>query len=356
MTAMAIRHRFLSLRSRRKPDHPARILIAHQLLLGDAFMLTPLLAKLRHRYPAAEIVLACPWAQAPLYASRPYGVLAWPYDARGRNSIENLLTQAAARGGFDLALIPGENRYAWFAAACEARWIVALAGGAAYKNWPLDEIRPWPPQLEPLPDVFASLIDGGAPPAYSTQDWAAPAHQPFTQPATPYCVLHVGASNPNKLWPPAHWLRLATELHERGYHIIWSAGRHETALVNACDPSGRFTSMAGQLDLAQMWQLIANAALLVAPDTGMAHLGRLVATPTIAIFGPGLTRLVGGDFWRNQPFQVVVLDDMIARYQLTLFKRSLPWLHDHEAARLAGAIYGRGFQPVRDAALHFLSR
>src|SRR5947209_3919623 len=37
-------------------EPPRRILVAHNLLLGDTLMLTPLLAKLRHLYPAAEVV------------------------------------------------------------------------------------------------------------------------------------------------------------------------------------------------------------------------------------------------------------------------------------------------------------
>src|SRR5450755_4208859 len=66
--------RRVSTASRRPPRDPRRILIAHHLLLGDTLMLTPLLAKLRARYPQAEIVMTVAGSFAPLYTSHPYGV------------------------------------------------------------------------------------------------------------------------------------------------------------------------------------------------------------------------------------------------------------------------------------------
>src|ERR1700742_2931742 len=45
---------------RTRPRQPSRILIAHHLLLGDTLLLTPLVAKLRARFPEAQIVLTCP--------------------------------------------------------------------------------------------------------------------------------------------------------------------------------------------------------------------------------------------------------------------------------------------------------
>jgi hypothetical protein len=56
-------------RKRRKPLRPERILVAHQLLLGDT--LTPLLARVRRRNPEAEIVVTVSPRQVSLYARRP---------------------------------------------------------------------------------------------------------------------------------------------------------------------------------------------------------------------------------------------------------------------------------------------
>ena len=76
-------------------------------------MLTPLLAKLRTRFPEAEIAMTVARACAPLYADRPYGVRALGWDPRDAASVRRLLRET----GFDLALIPGDNRHSWLAQA-----------------------------------------------------------------------------------------------------------------------------------------------------------------------------------------------------------------------------------------------
>ena len=98
---------------RRKPEEPRRILVLHHLLLGDTLMLTALLAKLRQRYPAAEIAMTVPPAYAPLYEGRPYGVVAHAFDPRDFATFRKL--RALPR--FDLAILPADNRWSWLARA-----------------------------------------------------------------------------------------------------------------------------------------------------------------------------------------------------------------------------------------------
>jgi len=85
--------------------------------------------------------------------------------------------------------------------------------------------------------------------------------------------------------------------------------------------------MSEALTLAQLWHVLAKAALLVSPDTGIAHLGRIVGTPTVAIFGPGSAVLAGaGEFWRNARYQAVTVDPFPCRDQPILFKREISWV------------------------------
>src|ERR1022692_1219039 len=128
-------------RRRAAPRAPGRVLIAHDLLLGDTIMLTPLLAKCRERWPSADIVMTCMPAYSGLYAMRPYGVRVVPYDPRDVRSLQML----RGEGAFDLALIPGDNRYSWLARSLGARWVGGFSGGdARYKDWPVDELRSYP--------------------------------------------------------------------------------------------------------------------------------------------------------------------------------------------------------------------
>jgi ADP-heptose:LPS heptosyltransferase len=175
--------------------------------------------------------------------------------------------------------------------------------------------------------MVADLLDGEDAPPYSAADWPAPPAAPFERPTGRYAVLHVGASTPLKRWLPERWLALAEALAQDGLEPVWSAGPGEEPLVEACDPSRRFRSLAGRADLAQLWHLLAGAALLVAPDTGVAHLGRVTATPTVALFGPGSAVICGrGRFWRDMPWEAVGIDPFPCRDQRVLFRRELAWV------------------------------
>ena len=304
------------------PLAPERILIAHHLLLGDTLMLTPLLKKLRARYPQGDVAMTVPRAFMPLYEARPYGVRALPFDPRHR---ANALY---AEAPFDLALVPGDNRYAWLAAAMRSRWIVAFAADRpAIKSWQVDEQVPYPDRPAAWGDIVAQLVEGPPPLSYRASDWPAPACVDFGRPDAPYAVLHVGASSPLKQWAPARWFELAEWLAARGINPVWSAGANETAIVAAIDPQRRHASYAGRLDLAQLWHLLGCARLLVAPDTGVAHLGRVVGVPTVTLFGPGSAVLCGaGEFWRDAPYRAVTIEPFHCRDQHVLFKRDVAWV------------------------------
>ena len=308
---------------RERPAVVRRVLIVHHLLLGDTIMLTPLLKKSRARFPDAEIVLTCPPRFAPIYAGRPYGVRVMPLAARSLSD-HRALRKA---GGFDLALVPGDNRWSWLARAAGARWVVAFdADNAGYKEWPVDETRRMPDRPMAWGEIASLLVDGEAPALFSPDEWPAPPHSPYERPAGRYCVFHLGASSPHKLWPAERWLAVRDWAERAGYEVVLSSGRGEERLLAPVDPDGRRSRLAG-LDLAELWDLLKNAAFLVCPDTGVAHLGRVVGVPTVAIYGPGSPVSTGpGLFWAASPFRALWDPEVACRDQDRLFERRLPWV------------------------------
>jgi len=310
-------------RARRAPPaDPRRILIAHHLLLGDTLMVTALVAKLSERHPAADIAMMVPRASAALYATRPYGVRAIAWDTR--EPPRALFGEAP----FDLAFVPGDNRYAWHAAAMRARWIVAFAGDRpANKNWPVDRLVPYPDEPAAWGDMVAALADGPAPAPYSPSRWPAGPAAPFDLPVGRFAVLHVGASTPLKHWAPDRWHAIARRLAARGFEPVWSGGRGEDALVRACDPDAKHRSYAGMLDLPQMRALLDRAALMVSPDTGIAHLARIAGTPSVTLYGPGSATITGaGRFYAAMPWRAVTVDPFPCRDQSVLFRREIAWV------------------------------
>lgn len=308
---------------RRQPAEVRRILVVHHLLLGDTLMLTALLARLRRLYPRAAIDFTVMPALLPLYANRPYGVEAVAFDPR-QPGLTRALTR---RGPYDLALVPGDNRFCLLARAAGARWVAALANDTpGWKNRAADALVPWPSTSANLADMFASLAGAGDE-TYDAGEWPAPSCADFDLPQAPYAVLHIGAGSVLRHWPADRWMSLAQQLQMRGITPVWSGGANEAGLVADIDARQQYRSYAGQLDLAQLWRLLAGARLLVVPDTGISHLAKLTATPTVCLYGPGSDALFGaGRFWRNHRFVPVVVADFPCRDQKTLFRRELDWV------------------------------
>lgn len=360
-------------RTRACPDNPRRILLVHHLLLGDTLMLTPLLAALRARYPQAEITFTLPQAIAPLYAARPYGVEAVVFEPRRLSTLLNLVTRYVRRAP-DVLIIPAENRYSLLAVALNASWVIAFEGDhPAWKNRWVDDLRPYPRvpaawtdmvlSLCPQPPQMASATaqtptspDGEtlaatsitatttaatdsvtnsasstvwAAPIFREHEFPLPAGLAFPVPAKKqYAVLHVGAGSQTRQWLPQRWLALAEALSADGLTVVWSAGPGEESWVAACDPRGQFHSYAGSLSLLQLAHLLADAALFVSPDTGVAHLVKITGCPSVTLFGPGSAEIYGpGYFWQNHPYAAITAEEMPCRDGRLLFEREhLAWV------------------------------
>jgi ADP-heptose:LPS heptosyltransferase len=304
-----------------------RILLAHHLLLGDTLLLTPLIAKLRDQYPHAQIVLACPKAIVPLYEGRPFGVTVVPFDPRDVATVKGVF----AAGPFDLGFVLGDNRHSWLALAADCRWIIAHGDDVpAWKNWPVDQSEPYPAKPAAWADLTTELVDGAPPRAYRPGDWPAPRHTELPDAhllKQPYVVLHPGASTQVKRWPDARWRELAQRVEALGYLPVWSGGPGEAALIRTIDPDPHHPNLAGRVGLGELWHLFAGARAVVCPDTGVAHLGRLIGVPTVALFGPGNAQIHGaGRYWSEVPFVPVTIADMPCRDEPMIFRREVAWV------------------------------
>jgi len=322
LLGMLIRHFFKSRFKRFKPLHPHRILIAHHLLLGDTLMLTPLLAKLHHNYPEAEIYMLMQDSLMPLYEGKPYGVTPLGFNPRSKESVKKLLHYQ----GFDLAIVPGDNRFSWLAYAMGSKWIVAFSGDRpAYKNWPVDEFKAYRTSPAPWPEMNLDLVEGWYPPKYEVSDWNINVQYDFL-PKKTYAILHPGASNQTKYWSKDNWLILAEHLSSSDIKVIWGGGPGEQALIDTIDPDKKYHSFAEKLNLKEYWSLLQASSLLVCPDTGVAHLGRHAGTPTICLFGPGSEQICGKSlFWKNMPYDSIS-EPIVCRNQNALFKREIKWV------------------------------
>jgi hypothetical protein len=127
----------------------------------------------------------------------------------------------------------------------------------------------------------------------------------------PLVALAPWATSRVRRWPPGHWSRLidrlATADGKPVLVLLGSAGErpagdeiiqglHRTA---DGEPMASVVNLMGRLSLDETTALVARAALLVACDNGIMHLGLGVGTPVVAIFGStDPTARLTGNRWR----------------------------------------------------------
>jgi hypothetical protein len=113
--------------------------------------------------------------------------------------------------------------------------------------------------------------------------------------ARPYVVLHPGAASGSRRWPVDRWVHVARELSRRAdVRLTGSDDEREV-----CEAVARGAGLAaagvtaGLLDLPSLVDLVAQAALLVCGDTGVAHVATAMGTPSVLLFGPVSPELWG---------------------------------------------------------------
>lgn len=125
----------------------------------------------------------------------------------------------------------------------------------------------------------------------------------------PYVVVHPGATAPARTWPVAHHAALVSALSRSGRKVVVTGSASETELTAAvAGVDRRVTDLGGRIDFAQLADVIAAADVLVAGNTGPAHLAAAVGTPVVSLFAP----VVPAVRWRPWRVPQVLLGDQQA--------------------------------------------
>lgn len=100
-----------------------------------------------------------------------------------------------------------------------------------------------------------------------------------------YVAFHPGASVPARRQSTATATELVRALAEAGHRVLVTGGRAERELTARV--AGRHgVDLGGATDLAELAAVLADAAVVVAPNTGPAHLAAAVGTPVVSLFAP----------------------------------------------------------------------
>lgn len=271
---------------------PRRILLVSTLRLGDLLLTTPLLRSIKRHWPQAELsVLTLP-GHAGLLEGNP-DVDAVLLTRRGAGKAEQwaLLRQIWRR--YDLAVssvaadrahafcLLGGRRQAGFINPDRSAWL--------RRHW-LDVALPVDDERVHAIDMGLQLADQlGVPRAYPVVAPTAGRTFPAWQAAAAagrLAVLHPAPMFRYKAWPEAGWIALASTLRAQGWTVLLSGAPEDAASCRQLAAASGSHSIAGQLRLAELADLLRIANLAVAPDTVVAHLAAACGTPSVALFGP----------------------------------------------------------------------
>ncbi len=275
----------------------ARIAVLRANGLGDLVFALPALDALRAAYPEAEITLLATEMHRDLLSGRPSAVdrvVPVPRHPGVRDDgpdgdLEAFLAAMRAER-FDVALqLHGGGRFsnpfvrrlgARVTAGSHTPDAERLDRSVAYVYLRSEVLR----QLALVALVGAAPVGFASRLAVTAADReAAAAH---VDGPDPLLVLHAGATDARRRWPPERFALVADRLAARAGTIAIAGGPDDRELADAVQRAMRAPAqnLAGRLSLPALVGLLDRAALVIANDSGPLHLAAAVGTPTVGIF------------------------------------------------------------------------
>ncbi|RPJ50756.1 MAG: lipopolysaccharide heptosyltransferase family protein [Chloroflexi bacterium] len=280
-----------------------KIAVLRALVLGDLIFVLPALEALHHAYPQAEIV----------YVAR-----AWTADfVLGRiPGISQVIGIRPAPADYeDLGFLIHPEDAAWLFPQMEAEHpdiAISMQGGGKNSNplvrrlgarvsigslesgaTPLDRCIPYDYYQN---DVIRNLdlvgLAGAQPrgwvPRLPLLDTDREAAAPFlAQIDRPYVVIHSGARDIRRMWPPEKFAVVANAIKRKlGMEIILTGSAVDAKAAfqveNAMKKNA--VNLSHQLSLPALTGVLANAELIISNDTGVLHLGLAVGTKAVGLY------------------------------------------------------------------------
>lgn len=147
-----------------------------------------------------------------------------------------------------------------------------------------------------------------------------------TEPLGKYAVISPAASKAERNWSAEGYAQAADYLSKQGIEVVLCGGPGELdksiseAIVQKTQSIT--LNLVGKTSLKQMLAILGNAELVIAPDTGPAHMATTQGTPVIGLYAHSNPRRTGP--YLSQATTVSVYDECIKK-QCGKDWRELPW-------------------------------
>ncbi len=289
--------------------------------LGDVVHALPLLESLRHGLgPNAFIGWAVKKKWASLLRGNPHISQLYELEGSGIGDVW-MLGQTLRRETFDTALdAQGLLVSGLVTRLSNAPVRIGLTGNREGNRLFLTDAVVPSTQRAHMVDKLLGFCDALGIPrvAPRPQTYLAQSHAPeadallapLKQNGGPIVGCFVGASTPDKVWPPDKWAELVRLLVDAKMNVVLLGAQGEAATAqtvqSAAGSSVRVLNLTGKLpDLGLLASVLAQCSVIVGGDSGPTHLAVAVGTPIVGLYGvTDPTRT--GPTWGSAP--AVVLD------------------------------------------------
>ena len=109
-----------------------------------------------------------------------------------------------------------------------------------------------------------------------------------------------GTAREEKLWPESHWIQLLAlaSQHNRQVWLPWGS-EQERERAQRIAATSSHAQVLPRLDLLGLASMLMDVEGAIAVDTGLAHLSAALDVPTVSLYGPTDTTLIGA-YGNNQ--------------------------------------------------------
>ena len=290
-----------------QPDQIKRIVVRAPNWLGDVLMSVPALRELRSVFPDSHITVATRAGSADVFMDAEFVDDVLVQDGSALRSVSQQIREWRQRK-FDLALLL-QNAFQSAAVAFLARVPIRIGYQADRRGMLLTHAVPLPPWKNDRHEIYYYLnlvreTERLAEYASAQQiepDFALSVSEQRKREAfellrrvgihaeLPLVLLCPGSINSrSKRWPTERYAALADLFSESGSQValIGSSAEAEISRQVLTQTRHRPVVLTGRTSVPEVIAIIALADILITNDTGPAHIGSAVGTPTLVIFGP----------------------------------------------------------------------
>lgn len=285
----------------RLPEPPRKVVLLRPSRIGDFICATPSMRALRRALPEAEITMITLPLLRDLAVRLPHfdryepfpgfpGIAEQLFDARQTQDFFRRMQGE----NFDLAVqMYGSGTYSNpFMLMLGARWTAGFVKG----DWPglLDAALTLPREGHEVERVLALSTFLGAPAASTATEFPlrpedrVMAARLLEGVERPFIGLQTGAREPGHTWAPERLGAAGAELRRRygGTLIVFGGPEDRAPAEDVVRHAGESClNLAGKTSLPMLGAMIDQLTLLIANDSGPAHIAYALGTPAVILFG-----------------------------------------------------------------------